>query len=409
MNQSIDDPLISAHEAARRLGVKRDTLYAYVSRGRLRSVAVAGSRERRYRAEDVAALRAARGAGKAAPQPDTPALLPVLDSAICLIEDGRLYYRGHDAVRLSDTATLEDIADLLWNEPDDRAEIEGPHTPVPAPSPALAGGRGGGRDPDQRVRGGGHGHGNLTGIIEGCQARLAELATSDSIGVERSRSVVARVGRVILSELIGCIAGDGDNPMPAHRRLAAHWGLDEAGADLVRRCLVLLAEHELNASTFVARCVASTGARPYAVVTAALAALLGPRHGGAAPRVEAMFHDLKASGADPIAAMAARLAGGDRVPGVGHPLYPDGDPRAVAILYAVSIRLPQVRRFVGWRPNVDFALAAATTALGLPCGAALALFVVARTVGWIAHAIEQYDSGTLIRPRAHYIGPRPSA
>jgi citrate synthase len=408
MNQPGDAALISAQEAARRLGVKRDTLYAYVSRGRLRSVAVAGSRERHYRAEDVVAFRAARGAVKSAPQPDAPTLLPVIDSAICLIEDGRLYYRGYDAVRLSDTATLEDIADLLWGEPDDRAEIEGSRTPVSASSPALPRDRGGGGDPDQREGSGRHGHGNITGIIEGCQARLAELAASDSTSVERSRSVVARAGRVILSELIGCIAGDGDKPLPAHRRLATHWGLEEAGADLVRRCLVLLADHELNASTFVARCVASTGARPYAVVTAALAALSGPRHGGAASRIEAMFHDLKANGDDPVAAMAARLAGGDRVPGIGHPLYPEGDPRAVAILYAVSIRLPQVRRLVGWRPNVDFALAAATTALGLPCGAALALFVVARTVGWIAHAIEQYDSGTLIRPRARYIGPRPS-
>jgi citrate synthase len=108
-----------------------------------------------------------------------------------------------------------------------------------------------------------------------------------------------------------------------------------------------------------------------------------------------------------MADMAARLARGDDVPGIGHPRYPEGDPRAVAILYAVSTILPQARQFVGWRPNVDFALAAATTALGLARGSALALFVVARAVGWIAHAIEQYESGVLIRPRARYVGPPP--
>ena len=108
-----------------------------------------------------------------------------------------------------------------------------------------------------------------------------------------------------------------------------------------------------------------------------------------------------------MTAMAERLARGEAVPGIGHPLYPEGDPRAVAILYAISALVPQARRLVGWRPNVDFALAAAATALALPPNAALGLFVIGRTVGWIAHAIEQYESGILIRPRARYTGPRP--
>jgi citrate synthase len=175
---------------------------------------------------------------------------------------------------------------------------------------------------------------------------------------------------------------------------------------LIRRCLVLLADHELNASTFVARCVASTAASPYAVVSAALGALSGHRHGGASARAEAAFQALKPSG-DPIMAMAGRLFRGEAVPGIGHPLYPDGDPRAVAILYALSVTVPHARRLVGARPNVDLALAAATTALELPPGAALNLFIIGRTVGWIAHAIEQYQSGVPIRPRAQYIGPRP--
>src|ERR1700716_3168532 len=101
---------LSARETAERLGIKRDTLYAYVSRGLLRSVAVPGSRERGYRADDVEKLRAGRGANRARSGP----LIPVIDSAICLIEDGRLYYRGIDVIHLADTAILEDIADLLW-------------------------------------------------------------------------------------------------------------------------------------------------------------------------------------------------------------------------------------------------------------------------------------------------------
>ena len=180
-----------------------------------------------------------------------------------------------------------------------------------------------------------------------------------------------------------------------------------------------MADHELNASTFVARCVASTGATPYAVVSGALAALSGRRHGGASARAEALFYEITQHG-DPMAVMAARLARDEHLPGLGHPLYPDGDPRAEALLAAAMAATPAsrplieaavaaARRLSGQRPNVDFALAAATTALGLPQGAALSLFVVGRTVGWIAHAIEQYQSGVLIRPRARYTGPRPIA
>ncbi len=202
-----------------------------------------------------------------------------------------------------------------------------------------------------------------------------------------------------------------------HRRLAASWGLDEAGADLIRRVLVLLADHELNASAFVARCVASTGATPYAVVSAALGALSGRRHGGQSARAEALFDEIGDS-AEPMPVMAARLARGDDLPGLGHPLYPDGDPRARAIIEAIARARPAsgarvaaaalaAKQLTGQHPNVDFALGAAVTALGLPDGSALALFLVGRTVGWIAHAIEQYESGVLIRPRARYTGLRP--
>jgi citrate synthase len=374
--------LLTAGEAAARLGIKRETLYAYVSRGRLRSVAVPGSRERHYRPEDIDGLRAGSGGPAGVPQPAGEAVMPMIDSAISLIEDGRLYYRGHDAIRLSDTATLEDIARLLWGEfPDAEPRRPLPRGRILSPT-GLA-------------------------IVERCQLRLAMMAAeADPAAVEQTRGSIARAGHGILRELVACVTGRPGSALPVHRQLAAHWGLDAAGSDLLRRCLVLIADHELNASTFVARCVAGVGAAPCAVVSAALGALSGERHGGAAVRAEARFHALKRDG-DPITAMAELLAGGEQLPGIGHPLYPDGDPRAVAILYAASLLAPHARRLVNRRPNVDFALAAAAVVLGLPPGAALSLFVVGRTVGWIAHAIEQYESGVLIRPRARYTGPRP--
>src|ERR1700741_2379809 len=106
--------LLTAPQAADRLGIKLDTLYAYVSRGRLRSVMVPGTRERRYRSEDVQALLDVRSGARLPANPDPEALMPVIGSSICLIENGRFYYRGQDAVRLSEEATLEDVATLLW-------------------------------------------------------------------------------------------------------------------------------------------------------------------------------------------------------------------------------------------------------------------------------------------------------
>jgi citrate synthase len=379
MNQS---EFLTARDAAARLGVKLDTLYAYVSRGLLRSVAVPGSRERHYRVRDIEAFLAARSSGRAAADLNGEPSMTAIDSAISLIESGRLYYRGRDAVRLSDSATLEEVAALLWG-----AELEptagGPESGAGTPSAAS--------DPIAR-----------------CQIRLAMMAADSPPLVDIARPALLGAGQRILREIVGCLAEGPRTVLPAHRQLASYWRLGDTGADLVRRCLVLIADHELNTSTLAARCVASTGAPLAAVVSAALGALSGPRHGGAAARVEALFHAERGSG-DPFMTVASRLARGEELPGIGQPLYPDGDPRAVAILYALSLTVPQARRLVGHHPNVDFALAAVATALDLPPGAALGLFVVGRTVGWIAHAIEQYDSGILIRPRARYIGPRPGS
>jgi citrate synthase len=377
MNQPL---LLNAREAAARLGVKLDTLYAYVSRGLLRSVGVPGSRERHYRSEDVERFRAARRSGAAPAHPGGTPAQPPIDSAICLIDGGRLYYRGQDAIRLSDTASLEEVAALLWGADGDAAA---------EPSGAVA---------DAAVR-------QLDPIAR-CQIRLAAIAAGNPPAIDLDRPALASAGRLILRNILACLTETDAPALPAHGELASYWRLDQTGADLVRRCLVLIADHEFNASAFTARVVASTGAPLAASVSAALGALSGPRHGGATARVEAIFRAEQRSN-DPIMAVAGRLARGERLPGIDHPLYPNGDPRAVSILYALSLNWPQARRLVGYRPNVDFALGAAVTVLGLPPGAALGIFILGRTAGWIAHAIEQCESGELIRPRARYTGPRP--
>ena len=172
---------------------------------------------------------------------------------------------------------------------------------------------------------------------------------------------------------------------------------------------MLLADHELNASTFAARVTASTGASLAAAVLAGLAALSGPRHGGMAARVEAFADEAarigwrKALGPARAAARASATRS-----------IPDGDPRAAALLEAIEVpaSLDRLRREVeaasGQRANVDFALVALRQSLGLPAEAPFALFALARTAGWLAHAIEQIVTGAVIRPRARYVGPLPS-
>ncbi len=195
--------------------------------------------------------------------------------------------------------------------------------------------------------------------------------------------------------------------LPLHDRLASAWGVGPKAADLIRRALVLTADHELNASTYATRVVASTRAPLGACVLAGLTALVGPLHGGMTNEVRHLLADPLVA-ADPSGAIAVRLARGERIPAFGHPLYPDGDPRAMALLSRIQTT-PRARHLIeamqamtGILPNIDFALLMLERRLRLPTGAAFAVFAVGRTVGWIAHALEQWQDGTLIRPRAVY-------
>jgi citrate synthase len=238
---------------------------------------------------------------------------------------------------------------------------------------------------------------------------------SDLRAYDVSPAGAAATGARILGLLVAAISGQhGGNS--AADSLAAAFG---APAHVFDAALILLADHELNASSFAARVVASTGAHPYAVVSAAMAALSGPKHGGAALGVHALIADAASDG-EPERAVAARVRRGESMPGFGHKLYPDGDPRYAALMAVCTAPFGGDVRFrlcgalaeagavaTGLKPNVDFALATLVYAIGLPPGAGPALFALGRSAGWIAHAIEQYADGRLIRPRAKYVGVRP--
>ncbi|RQP23179.1 citrate synthase family protein [Piscinibacter terrae] len=389
---------MDANEAAECLAVSRQTLYAYVSRGLLRPERVKGSRASRYRAADVQRL-ALQHSGARSPRQAAQSTLdwgfPVLPSALTLIRDGRLYYRGEDVIELAAHARLEDVAALLWQVEAERilaapAIEAGPTRPRPGAGP-------------QRSLAAFHGLLSQAGI-----GRQSESVAEEGAQLLRWMRA-ATTGRTL-----PCVA----EREPMHRQLKALWRLPERHEEIVRAALVLCADHELNASSFAARCVASTGAVLPVCVAAGLSALSGPRHGGITAAVEDLWDRCTSASRAALRRMVRDcIAAPDASPqgqGFGHPLYPGGDPRAAYLLE----RLPRDARREAWiaevheqtglRPSIDFALVALRRTLGLPSGAAFALFAIGRTVGWIGHALEQQSTASLIRPRAVYTGPQPS-
>lgn len=376
---------LTASGVLERLAIKPQTLYAYVSRGLIAARPdPADSRRSVYRALDVEALAERRRRSRRPSDVATGAMTwgePVLTSAITTVHAGRHWYRGRDALVLSETETLESVARLLRGG--DGVTLKRSDRPVPP-------------------RGGPP----LSRAFLAFAARAAE-APSLLGQTPIARSAEAAL---LLDILADALAAETDSG-PIHQRLARAWRLGPGGeaADLIRRALVLLADHELNPSAFAARVAASTGASLAAAALAGLSALSGPRHGGAPDALGRFREEARLLGA--AEAVAARLAEDRGFPGFGHPLYPQGDPRAVALLArfrppADMVRLAeQVRGAAALAPNIDFALVALCEHLRAPEGAALSLFAAARCAGWIAHALEQVQDGGLIRPRARYTGP----
>ncbi len=393
-------PYLNAREAAAELNVSRATLYAYVSRGLVRSEPVEGSRSRLYRADDVRAIRARKTAEfgtKAGSETIAATALthgtPILDSAITLIADGELYYRGRDATELARNSSLESVAGLLWQCDEDDPFAEGAPDIGAFSSP-------------------------LSGIAR-CQALLPLAAAQDLRAYNLEAGSVARTGADLLRLLCAGFTSKKPSIEPIHAQLSDHWAGDSGAAKLIRAALVLCADHELNASTFTVRCVASTRATPYGAVMAGLSALQGPRHGGQTARVAALFDEV-ASAESPLAAVAARLRRGERLPGFGHTLYPGGDPRYKLLHRLLNATLGSNKSLAmaeelataatantGLRPNVDFSLVMLQRSLDLPAIAPMGIFAIGRCAGWVAHAQEQYLRPELIRPRARYTGEQP--
>src|SRR6266852_2051957 len=390
---------LSAREASAELAISPATLYAYVSRGLIRSEPSSDSRSHRYRAEDVRGLKERR-----TPSPEPRGLksfdadLPVMDSAISTITEDGPIYRGVNCIELAEADTLEHAATLLWDVTgaDPFSSDNCPHV-----SAEMRGVADAARD---------------AAPIDRTIAVLALAASADPRAYTRAADGRAMVGGRIMRLVVATMLNGISSPKPLHLQIARAWASDHTqAADLIRRALVLLADHELNASTFTVRCAASTGLNLYDAVIAGLAALKGPKHGGAGVLASRLVKTLVDSDVAPV--IRERVALGERFAGFGHGVYKRGDPRAHSLLEALA-RAGAARKFTKEIPeriaeatgelvNIDYALAVLVLALRMPAGSELALFAMARMVGWIAHASEQLQHGRLIRPRARYVGPAP--
>lgn len=370
---------ITAEEALARLGSKRQTLYANVSRGRIRAKPdPADPRRSLYQADDVMRLAERHAGRRQAAVVAAEAIRwgdPVLPTTISSIAAGRLYYRGRDAVDLSVEATLEEVAALLWETQSVEIGVANEAT--------ISGSR-----------------------LATTFGRLAARIETDLPALGRRPATLRAEAADVLATVAAGLA-PWHEPMPLHQRLALGWERPQA-AEPIRKCLVLAAEHELNVSAFAARVTASSGAALSAATLSGLAALTGPRHGGAWLSVTRLAEQAASVGVRE--AIRGMLSSEGVVRPFGHRLYPDGDPRAKAIM--ASFEVPALyaalaeagEDLLGEPANLDFALAALAATFDLPADAPLVIFALARTIGWLAHAMEQVESGELIRPRAHYAG-----
>ena len=420
---------LSAAEAARRLGVKPATLYAYVSRGVLSRGKAADGRASLFNADEVERL-ARRG------RPRRPAGVAdiTVESAITEITGDSLRFRGLDATRLAVSRTFEEVAELLWT-----GELRSAREPWQARPAALAAGRAA-----QAALPAG------TLPLERLQVIVPAMAATDPLRLQLDPAAVLAAGRSIIAGMVDCLpstatsgpgtSGSGISGPAISGPDTSGPGISGPGQPVAERlwsrlcdrraspalmhamsaALVLLADHELAASTLAARAAASVRADPYAVVGTGLGAVSGALHGGASLGVETLM--AAASGPDDVPRVVAELLRrGEKVPGFGHFVYRGGDPRAVVLLDLVRRAAPksgplavadallaEIRQKSLPEPNIDFAIATLARVAGMVRGGAEAIFAVARTAGWIAHALEAYAGPGPLRPRAVYTG-KPAA
>jgi citrate synthase len=386
--------------------VKPQTIYAYVSRGLLTRQRRPGSRASWLDAAEVARL-AGRGRSQGASSPHEVRI----ESAVTTIAGGRWYYRGNDPTTLARTLSFEQTAELLWTG-------EAPAVTAWVPEAKVLGvARAAQRVLPRRAP-----------PFDRLPLVTAALAGTDAFRHDLSRAAVLSGARRLLPTLIESLpAARTERSAPRDSIALRIWRRvsatkpSSAQISALDDALVLLADHELAASTFAVRIAAALRADLYGAMGAGFGVLGGALHGAISLAAEDMLREIETAGS--VATVVnRRLRRGERLPGFGHALYPNGDPRTPALLElarAVGRNPARVRRIESLLadarsrglppPNSDLGIAALAHVLDLCHGAGELIFALARMAGWIAHALEEYDSPSAIRPRALYTGPSPTS
>ncbi len=378
MTSEGDENYLTTAEVARRLQVKPATVYAYVSRGLLTSVRARGRRGSLFPAADVERL--------AARSVEHSGVVERIESELTLLQDDNLYYRGHSAQSLATTATLPQVATLLWTgqPPTDSDEVEVDLFGVEREGVELA------RAAMEVVPAGAR-------LTDRLRVAVAVLGAADPLRFDLSAtSVTAAAGRLI-GTLVAALPGPIVTRTTLGGKLWPKLTDAEPRPELLDATLILLADHGLAVSTVAARVAASARANLYAVISAGLGALDGQYH-GAAPTLAYEFLDRAKH--DPLKALSDQLRSGEPIPGFGHRIYQHRDPRAdvllellgdapiVSTIHAIAERTPTF-------PNSDLAIAAVMHAYNFRPDAGDALFALARMIGWTAHALEEYAAPAL--------------
>ncbi|HYK71229.1 MAG TPA: citrate/2-methylcitrate synthase [Streptosporangiaceae bacterium] len=422
---------IGAAEAAERLGIKQASLYAYVSRGVLSRRREPDGRASMFDAGEVDEL-ARRGRPRRQGGRTGPAEL-VIESALTEITPSTQRYRGYEATELAVRCSFEDVALLLWT-----GSLPGHGIPGPEPASedaadtAVADAATGWTAMPAAIEAGRAAQAALpTGTLplERIQVIVPALAATDQFRLHLDRPAVVAAGKALIYGITDALppaaaaaaASDASAPGSVADRLATRLCPAPASPGLIRvinAALILVADHELAASTLAARVAASMRADPYAVVSTGLGAMTGALHGGAALGAEIMLGSA-GTPADAPRVVGDVLRRGEKLPGFGHFVYRDGDPRANLLMRLIAEHAPdserlavalavtaEARRRALPDPNIEFALAVLAAVAGMIRGAGEAMFATGRTAGWLAHALEEYERDIPIRPRCVYTGPR---
>ncbi|MEU9590638.1 citrate synthase [Streptomyces sp. NPDC048193] len=398
---------LTTREAAELLGVKPETVYAYVSRGQLSSRRAPGGRGSTFDAEEVQRLARRNRRESGAAQGSGQEL--AVRTRITLIEKDRYYYRGVDAVDLASRHSYEEVAEWLWTgRLRHGVSFTAPQEPVTVARRAVD------ALPEH------------AGPTDRLRVAAIAAAAADPLRFDLSEDAVLGTARVLIPTLVAAlppVLHEHEDEGPLARRLWTRLSgrpADEASLRVLDTALSLLVDHDLAASTLAVRVAASARAHAYAAVSAGLGVIEGPLHGAAGGLAHRMLLEVLDQGsAAPV--IAEELRAGRRIPGLGHRLYPGEDPRARALftlledipgaaptLAAARDVVATTARHTPLHANVDLALAVFTASSGMPVTASETIFAVARTAGWIAHALEEYGERPLrMRPSGLYSGPRP--